>query len=113
MTGNRRDEGTGPGRSGPDQSADCKFSYEGARFVAPQNLDNVHQGEWLNLVVREINGAPVLHAKTRLGVEIGAISSRSTGEIIHCMDRGYVYGAQVITLDGGDSNLTITMMSSP
>jgi hypothetical protein len=77
MTGNRRDEGTGPGLIKAQTASSAMKALD---LLRHRTLDNVHQGEWLNLVVREINGALVLHAKTRLGVEIGAISSRSTGK---------------------------------
>jgi hypothetical protein len=113
MTGGKGDpDGVGPGGD-PDPTEDCKLSYPGARLVAPKNLSKIQKGELLKLEVRKVNGSPVLFAFTRLGVDIGAVTVRSQGQIIRCIERGYQYGAEVITLDGGDCTLTINRTGSP
>jgi hypothetical protein len=112
MTGGKGDpDGVGP--VGPDTTEDCKPTYPGARLSSPKNLSKIQKGELLKLGVRKMNGFLVLYAFTRFGVDIGAVTIRSSGQIIRCIERGYQYGAEVITLDGGDCTLTINRTGTP
>src|SRR5688572_4591961 len=113
MTGGKGDpDGVGPSGD-PDAIEDCKLTYPGARISSPKNLSKIQKGELLKLDVRKMNGSPVLFAFTRFGIDIGAVTIRSQGQIIHCIERGYQYGAEVMTLEGGECTLTINRTGTP
>lgn len=90
---------TGSGTGDGDSCARLTFPAV-VSSPEPQVVSTLVSTQLLNVVPSERNGVPLVELRTTDGRLAGTLTS-SLPELLRCIDAGYSYVAEVVSVDGG------------
>lgn len=96
----------GDNSDGPD-CPDLAFSTTIASPV-PDEVDSLEEGDTLDVDLVERGGVTIIGVMRSDGTVIGSVASGPIAQLRECLQRGFTYGAEVDSVEGGAVTVRIS-----
>lgn len=98
-----------PRRRQPPDADPCKVLRIETNLMSPQadQMKSVRQGDTLPVRLQHDQGRAYAAVLNASGKPIGTIGSEEAITLIECIDKGHVYSADILSMDGGTCRVLV------